>query len=622
MITVRSTFALTVDAMAESNGPYVVDAGAPISFIGGPAAPDTDYFWDFGDGATATGSTVGHTYADDGLYVAKLRTVVNQPGGVETRHFARVLAENVPPVIDPLPSLEVDEGQEFEFVAGFSDQEWPDTHTAVIDFGDDSLPVEATVSETNTEPRAVGTVRAKHAYCDNGTYTVTVKVMDDDGGVAFATTEIRVRNVDPTVDAGIDLYAYPCTPLTLVATFTDPGWCDTHTATWDFGDCTPLHPAVVREEHEPPAATGIAVATHTFDTCGNLLAVCEVTDDDGGIGSDTTVVRVVDVVNGDFEGGFRNRLPGTVANGWQPYGTKSTAARDLNIFAAEEFVVHSGLRSQSIRMPAQASAGLYQKVGANPGWDYQVSVWYHIDEGTVGSCRLGVDPAGRADPSGADVVWSDGDNDREWIQLVVRAVAEYTAITIFVEVSGTEDGTVVAYFDDVVLAPFPCPVTFEEPPELPTDRVKCVDWRAERAGSNLGQTHEREGFLFRTDDPRGLQIVTWGVVGGEGKLAFPVKGVEVTLPFPSTVLEVTVGLNASQAITVEAFDAAGDAVDRATADPRGDRVQTLELFGVGITTLFVYGGDNEGVIIEICARSKQKRPEEDKPRRPREESSW
>ena len=107
---VLATFASTVIAFAEANGPYVVPAGAPMTFAGGPVTADTTYAWDFGDGQTAVGRVANHTYADNGIYVAKLTTTVNQPGGVVTRQFARVHARNVPPVVDAGPDLLIDEG--------------------------------------------------------------------------------------------------------------------------------------------------------------------------------------------------------------------------------------------------------------------------------------------------------------------------------------------------------------------------------------------------------------------------------------------------------------------------------------------------------------------------------
>jgi PKD repeat protein len=304
---VTATFASVTDALADANGPYTVPEGAEVEFDGGPVKPHTTYSWDVGDGTVLAVAVVTHRYADDGLYIAKLTTVVAEKGGVTTRHFAAVRAKNVAPTVDAGPPITIDEGAVTEFTATFTDPGWVDTHTVTFDFGDNSAPVVGTLTETHNEPLGRGTVKASHAFCDNGTYTVTVRVRDDDGGVGVDTKTVTVLNVAPTVDAGPDMFAYPCTPITLVGHFTDPGWCDTHTGTWDFGDCTPPLPATVRERHEPPEGCGIVAATHRYDTCGHFVAVCTVTDDDGGVGRDTIIVRVVDVVNGGFEDGFRTQ---------------------------------------------------------------------------------------------------------------------------------------------------------------------------------------------------------------------------------------------------------------------------------------------------------------------------
>ena len=49
-----SFYATTVDALAQAHGPYTVDTGTLIQFVGGPNVGSTDFSWDFGDGATAT----------------------------------------------------------------------------------------------------------------------------------------------------------------------------------------------------------------------------------------------------------------------------------------------------------------------------------------------------------------------------------------------------------------------------------------------------------------------------------------------------------------------------------------------------------------------------------------
>lgn len=604
---ITSTFASTVIAFAEANGPYVVNAGLPVNFVGGPAKPSTSHDWAFGDGATATGINAIHTYADDGIYVAKHTTDVSQPGGVATRQFALVRARNVPPTVNAGPDIVADEGQELTFVASFTDPEWPDTHRAVFDFGDDSLPVDVGVSETNNPPQAVGTASASHAYCDNGDYVVSVKVRDDDGGVGVDTLRVTVRNVPPTVDAGEDLFAYPCTPITLQACFTDPGWCDTHTATWEFGDCTPVHPAIVCETHEPPMGIGLAAATHVYQTCGAFLARCVVLDDDGGIGEDTIVVRVVDVANRNFEGGFRNRLQGTVANAWEPYVvgasagiTSATGAAGGSSFAADEFVVHGGQRAQRIALAGQGRAGIMQQVGANRGWDYQVAVWYHLDERGGGSCRLGIDPNGGSNPDAAGVTWSEGNEQRNWAQLAGRVTATGRAVTIFLEAQ-TGRESAAAYFDDVALLPYPCQLAECEPPKPPRPEGVCVHWRDEQRPRRLDEPYEKDGFVFRSQLRIPLQIATWGPPSGQGKLQFPARGVTVTLPFEAERVVAQVYSGTSQPVRIVALDAAGQAIADATAPGGTNAIQSVEVAAPGIVVVVIMGGGNEGLLIELCA---------------------
>lgn len=605
--TVKAKFADTVIAFAQAHGPYTVNAGMPVTFSGGPAKPDTGYAWDFGDGAQASGMVATHTYADNGVYVAKHRTTVNQPGGVATRQFALVRARNVPPTVEAGADVTLDEGQEFEFVATFTDPEWPDTHKAWFDFGDDSLPVEGVVTETNDPPASRGSARAKHAYCDNGEYVVKVTVRDDDGGVGVDTLRVTVRNVSPAVDAGEDLFAYPCTPITLRACFTDPGWCDTHTATWDFGDCTPPQPAFVREKHEPPAGIGVAAATHIYRHCGTFQARCVVTDDDGGSGEDTLLVRVTDVANRDFEAGFRNRMTGAVANHWEPYGAfvpRETVAASTGtaaggtIFAAEEFVVHGGQRSQRINLGGGRS-GIWQRVGTNRGWDYQVSAWYHLDERGAGRCRLGLDPTGGADPAAPSVVWWSGDAHRDWAQLAGRVTAAGRALTVFLE-GDTDKGAAVAYFDDVELLATPCPLEDCERATPPREESKCVDWKAAAAPERVGTRHARDGFVFVAMAQMPLQIAMWGPPPGQGKLQFPAKGLDVAIPFVAGRAVARVASGTRQAIRMQALDAQGNRVGDVAAPADAATIHTLEVRAAGIASLRFVGGGNEGLLIDLC----------------------
>jgi hypothetical protein len=591
---VTATFASVPDALARANGPYQVPEGAEVEFIGGPARPHTTYRWDFGDGSGAAGAQATHRYADNGLYVAKLTTTVNREGGVVTRHFAAVRVVNVPAIVDAGPPLTLDEGEAREFTATFTDPGWPDTHVALFDFGDDSAPVEGTLAETHDAPLGRGTARASHAYCDDGAYTVTVRVRDDDGGMGVSTLHATVRNVAPRVEAGDDVFAYPCTPLTLVALFRDPGWCDTHTATWDFGDCSAPVPASVRERNEPPEGCGIAAATHRYDCCGSFHAVCRVWDDDGASGEDRLLVRVVDVENGGFESGFHSHPEGVVGNGWEPYVVSAAGGKPGGAFAAEELVVHGGRRSQRIDAAGGARAGVWQRVGANPGWDYQVSAWCHR-EPSGGTCRLGIDPAGGNDPRAPEIVWLAADG-HGWRLLAVRATAGARAVTLFLEHQGGErEGR--AWWDDVELLPYPCPLG-EAPPCAPDRERTCVGWRGEGTPRQLGPTHVQEGFTFASPTAEPLRVVTWGAPAGAGKLVIPARGLYVGLPFAAAAVHARVSSASRTPVAMEALDAAGASLGHVLSSAGSPGVETLETRAAGIVRLRFAA--NEGLLVELC----------------------
>ena len=73
--------------IADANGPYWATVGIPITFDGsGSYDPDGDsltYFWNFGDGNTATGENPTYAYADTGTYKVVL-TVEDRHGGMHS----------------------------------------------------------------------------------------------------------------------------------------------------------------------------------------------------------------------------------------------------------------------------------------------------------------------------------------------------------------------------------------------------------------------------------------------------------------------------------------------------------------------------------------------------------
>ena len=602
-----SRFASLDDTQARAGGPYEATAGTPLQLNGGLIASGTDYEWLTGDSLTLlSGRTPTYTYPSQAYRVAVLTTLNNQFEGntiVQNRHLALVRVRNTVPVLAAIAPIQALEGEEIEVVAHFSDLSWLDTHTAYVLFGDRTAPTIATVVENNQPPAATGTLTARHTYCDNGQFTIAVKVIDDKGGSQTAKTTATIQNVPPVVEAGADLFAYACTPTRLVGRFEDQGWCDTHTATWNFGDCTPLLPASIEQTNNPPKSVGTATGTHCYQSCGVFVAELIVTDDDGGVGSDTLFVRVVDLCNGDFERGFHQNAVGQVANDWHSYTESgSTAVETRNIFACEQCVVYDGQRSQAIIRREQQVAGIYQQIGANIGWEYQFSAAVHLAAGGGGQVRLGIDPAGGNNSKAATVAWSETGLTDNWVLLAGRASATASAVSVFLEVRDLLSP--VAYLDRVELKVYPCPETAEclpdpEPECPPEIEEQCVDWGKIDPLPPLDIQTTVDGIAFESLDGRSLRAVEYGPPPSQVKLAIPnPEGLRASWTESAIAVEATTS-GLSVPIEMVAFDADGNVVAMDTKEGNVGELRVLTVQADAINAVEIRGG-LRGTFSRIC----------------------
>ena len=126
---------------------------------------------------------------------------------------------------------------------------------------------------------------------DNGTRLQTLEVCDSDTPALCASDSLVVTttNVAPAVVAADDTTSTGgAVTIDPIATFTDPGTADTHTATIDWGDGSAITgPFTV--------AGGVVVGTHSYTSNGVFTVQVCVTDDDAGSGCDTLVTTVTGI---------------------------------------------------------------------------------------------------------------------------------------------------------------------------------------------------------------------------------------------------------------------------------------------------------------------------------------
>ena len=232
--------------------------------VNGSGSTDTDgtvasYAWDFGDGATASGSTANHTYAAAGTYTISLTVTDNKGATGTVTHPISVLAANVPPVA-AFGSTTMNLSAAFD--ASASTDSDGTIASYAWDFGD---------SKTGTG------VSPTHVYTLPGSYVASLTVTDNRGGTSTVTHSVTVTapNVAPTA-----AFTPTVTNLGVATDATSSTDSDGSIVSyaWDFGDSS--------------TASGVT-ASHTYAAPGTFTIALTVTDNSGATNTVSHSVTVV-----------------------------------------------------------------------------------------------------------------------------------------------------------------------------------------------------------------------------------------------------------------------------------------------------------------------------------------
>ncbi len=265
------TFTITVNNLnrppvADAGGPYSVNEGEPITLDGGASSdPDGDsltYEWDLdndGEFDDATGAQPSHTFNDDGAYSVGLRV---SDGSLSDTATAVVTVNDLGPT------------------AAFDWSPKPQLEGAAVAFTDLSASSPDAIASWDWDFAGLGGGNDQHpafAFPDDGGYTVTLAVTDEDGSTDTIAQTVTIANAPPAVDAGPDQSVMQGDEVSFSGAFSDPGQ-DTHTIEWEFGDGN--------------TASGTLTPAHVFDQPGIYTVALAVTEDDGSVVVDTLQVEV------------------------------------------------------------------------------------------------------------------------------------------------------------------------------------------------------------------------------------------------------------------------------------------------------------------------------------------
>ncbi len=283
------------------NGPTSGLVGELLTFDGSSSSdPDgaiLSYIWDLGDGATASGVNVSHSYGEAGSYNIIL-TVTDDGGLSDTSTYTLLIEESA---TDQYPLAVINGpagalvGEMVVFDSGGSYDSDGTIVSYVWDFGDSGASAVAAQSDGST---------MAHSYSASGSYQVTLTVTDDDGLSDTATHTIVVQESASNQPPIAEIDGPTSALVDETVTFDSGDSYDPDgtivSYVWDFGDSGASAVAVA-------AQSGDSRMAHSYSASGSYQVTLTIADDGGLSDTVTHMIVIEDLV--------LNQPPTAVING-------------------------------------------------------------------------------------------------------------------------------------------------------------------------------------------------------------------------------------------------------------------------------------------------------------------
>lgn len=315
---------------------------------------------DYGDGTgeqslvlNGKNFSLNHVYATSGYYTVTVSITDNQ--GAESTETATIVVNAAPQIVD-LADEEINVGGTYTTNGSFIDAD-SSSWTATVDY-DDGLGAQALSLKDKS-------FILNKIYSTAGTYTVSVKVTDNQGITSTKSATIKV-NAPPHVNTFNGATIIQGEVYSALGSFIDND-SDTWIATVNYGDGT--------EEQQLTLDENNFILNHTYASAGEFTVTVEVTDNQGTSGTRTASVFVDALPQ-------INVLVGASINIGETYSEEGSFADSDSTFwsGTVDYGDGSGAEILTINGTSFSLEHIYNTAG-----EYTVTVQIHDNQGAVGT---------------------------------------------------------------------------------------------------------------------------------------------------------------------------------------------------------------------------------------------